>query len=72
MQYYNNKELLALDISKALHDPKFYAQFLSFARKYPEDVLLELLARALAAPKINNRAALFVSLVNGYDKTREL
>jgi hypothetical protein len=72
MKNYNNKELLALDIAKALHDPNSYAQFLSFAHSYPEDILRKLLARALSLPNINNRAAFFVSLVKGYDKTRNL
>jgi hypothetical protein len=69
MSYYNNKELLALDITKALNDPYSYSQFLAFAKKYPEDILRKLLNRALTLPNINNRAALFVSLVKGYDKS---
>jgi hypothetical protein len=67
--YYNNKELLALEITKALNDPYSYSQFLSFAKRYPEDALRKILDRALTLPNINNRAALFVSLVKGYDKS---
>lgn len=72
MHNYNSKELLALDIAKALNDPDSYAQFLSFAHRIPEDALRKLLARALSLKGIRNPAGLFVSLVKGYEKTRHM
>jgi hypothetical protein len=72
MNHYNEKELLALELAKALNDHDSYGQFLAFANRYPADLLRKKLARALSLPNIRNRAALFVSLVNNHDRSQAM
>jgi DNA-binding transcriptional MocR family regulator len=60
-------ELLAYDITKALNDPGNMALYLSYARKYPESYLRQILSEVKLTPahKIKkSRSALFMYLVH--------
>ena len=63
------EELLASDISKTLNDPGNMALYLSYARKYPESYLRQILSEVKLTPahKIKkSRGALFMYLVHLY------
>ena len=61
------EELLASDITKALNDSANMALYLSYARKYPESYLRQILSEVKQTPahKIKkSRGALFMYLVH--------
>ncbi|MBI5374190.1 MAG: helix-turn-helix domain-containing protein [Candidatus Schekmanbacteria bacterium] len=65
------EELLALDLARGLHDHDSLFLYLSYAKKYPESVLRQLLSEVKAIPdnKIKKgRGALFNHLVKQYAK----
>jgi hypothetical protein len=67
----NEKELLAVDIACALNDPSNLLMYISYANKYPNQVLRMILGQVKEVPieKIKkSRAALFNHLVQKYDE----
>lgn len=68
------EELLAYDLAKALHDLPAFPLYLSYARKYPESLLREILGRAREVPpsKIKkNYGALFNYLIQRHGQQPE-
>ena len=67
----NREELLAYDLAQALSDLPGFALYLSYARKYPESLLREILGRVREVPqgKIKkNPGALFNFLIQQHAK----
>ena len=69
----SKEELLALDTAKALDDMKNLGLYISYCRKYPEDVIRKILGvvREIPPERIKkSRGALFNYLVQKHGKER--
>ena len=71
------EELLALDLARALNDPRGFSFYLSYAKKYPESLLRQVLGEVKEVAEgetKKGRAALFNHLIQKYvrDDTKYL
>lgn len=67
----NKEELLALDLAEALNDRKGLRLYLSYTKRYPENLLRRVLGEVKEIPEKNikkSRGALFNHLVQRYAK----
>lgn len=70
----SREELLALDLVESLEDPEGLPLYLSYAKKYPEWLLRQVLGEALEIPSDRikkSRGAVFNYLVKKYTKEAE-